>query len=237
MLPGKYHHRIWVSAVFLFVFSDYISAQNDSVISAKPDTVFITKTDTIFIEKKDTVFIDKNSEKYYRKDAFILYGGINFNDLKVSSSVYESVSGAGWHLGIMYKRESFFYWQVGARLNQAQYNLYLNNNTDTIRDAFSVTDLDIPVTAGLNFLPFAKRALNIHVFVSVAPSFELNVGGNSLGIEKDDTNTFKLYGQGGVGVDIFSFVLEGGFNFGFNDLLKDSESKPSQVFVSLGFRF
>ena len=79
--------------------------------------------------------------------------------------------------------------------------------------------------------------LNIHAFVSAVPSFQLLLGDNSLGITKDNTNTFNFYGQAGVGVDIFFLVLEGGFNYGFNDLLKDTESKPSQVFVSLGFRF
>jgi len=64
--------------------------------------------DTIVIH--DTVFIEKSQKKYYRKDPFILYGGVSFNDLKVSSSAYESVSRTGWHLGVAYKREGFFYW-------------------------------------------------------------------------------------------------------------------------------
>ena len=191
--------------------------------------------DTIIIH--DTVYIEKSQKKYFRKDAFILYGGVNFNDLKVSSSVYESVSGTGWHLGVMYKREGFFYWGAGARLNETKYDLYLHNSTDTIRDAFAITDLDIPVTAGLNLLPFAKRAVNVHVFVSAVPTFEINVGENSLGITKDATNTFRFSGQAGLGVDILFLVLEGGFNFGFNDLLKDAESKPNQFFLNLGFRF
>jgi hypothetical protein len=137
----------------------------------------------------------------------------------------------------MYKREGFFYWQAGARLNQARYNLYLHNGTDTIRDAFSISNLDVPLTAGLNFLPISKRVFNVHVFVSAVPSFQLLVGDNTLGITKDNTNAFKFYGQAGIGVDVFFLVLEGGFNYGFNDLLKDAESRPSQLFVSLGFRF
>jgi len=226
MLSYKNHYHIWLSIIFLFVFTSYASAQNDST-KAICDTIII----------HDTVFIEKSQKKYFRKDAFILYAGPNFNDLKGSSSIYESVSGTGWHLGIMYKREGFFYWGVGARLNQAKYNLYLHNSADTIRDAFSIDDLDIPVTAGLNLLPFAKRALNVHVFVSAVPTFALNVGENSLGITKEAINTFRFSGQTGLGVDVFFLVLEGGFNFGFNDLIKDTESKPNQFFLSLGFRF
>ena len=54
----------------------------------------------------------------------------------------------------------------------------------------------------------------------------------------DDINTFNLYGQGGVGVDVAFLFLEAGFNYGFTDLFKnDIESNPYQIFVNLGFRF
>lgn len=222
MLLNKHHHPPWFLGIFLFVFTSYASAQNDTTVSVKPDTTITPK---------------KSKEKYQRKDAYIFYGGINFNELKVSSSTYESISEAGWHLGFMYKRESFFYWQIGARLNNAKYNLHEFNSTDTTSGTFSVADLDIPVTGGINILPVTKRVVNVHVFVSAVPVFELKVGDNSLGIAKDKTNTFRFYGQAGVGVDVFFLVLEGGFNFGFNDLLKNAESKPNQAFISLGFRF
>ncbi len=226
-MQDKSHYHIWLTAIFLFVFPGYADAQIDSVKIGR---------DTIIIH--DTVCLEKKSQKnYYREDAFILYAGVNFNDLKVSSPVYESVSGTGFHLGFAYKREGFFYWGVGARLNKADYDLYLHNSTDTIRDAFSVIDLDVPITAGINFLPFAKRVANFHAFVSAVPNFEVNVGENSLGITKDSTNTFRFSGQAGLGLDVFFFVLEGGYNFGFTDLIKGAASKPNQVFVSLGFRF
>lgn len=218
MLLNKYHYKAWFVLILFFGFTSYASAQNDSTISEKPDTTKSSK------------------QKYHRGDAFVVYGGINWNDLKGSSSQYESVSGPGWHLGVMYKRESFFYWQIGARLNHARYSLTEYNSTDTLHDAFSVTDLDIPVTAGINLLPMTKRVLNVHVFVSAVPSFQLNVGDNML-ITKDDTNSFKFYGQAGAGLDILFLVLEGGVNLGFTDLLKNAESKPNQFFVSLGFRF
>ena len=219
MLLYKNHYKAWLFIIFSFGFTSYASAQNDSTIAEKADTIKSTK------------------QKYHRGDAFVVYGGINWNDLKGTSSLYESVSGPGWHLGIMYKKESFFYWQVGARLNHARFSLTEYNSTDTTHDAFSVTDLDIPITAGINLLPITKRVLNVHVFVSAVPVFQLNVGDNSLGITKDQTNSFKFYGQAGAGVDILFLVLEGGINLGFTDFLKDAESKPNQFFVSLGFRF
>lgn len=230
MQVHKHLHPPWLLVVFLFVFTSYASAQNDTTNTVRSDTSTIPKKDTAVAPKK-------SSEKYHRNDAFIVYGGINFNNLKVSSSEYESISHAGWHLGVMYKKESFFYWQAGARLNYAKYGLHKFNSTDTLSDAFSVADLDIPVTVGINLLPMTKRVLNVHVFVSAVPAFTLKVADNTLGITKDDTNSFIFYGQAGLGVDVLFFVLDAGFNFGFNDLLKNAESKPNQFFISLGFRF
>lgn len=229
MQSTKFHYHIWLSAIFIFVFASYTSAQTDSAVSVKNDTAIAAKPDTAVAKK--------SKEKFHRNDAFILYAGVNFNDLKVSSKVYESVSGTGWHLGVSYKKEGFFYWGIGARLSMAEYNLYEYGATDSVRDKFSVTEVDVPITGGINFLPFSKRVVNFHVFVSAVPSFELSVGDNKLGIDKTNTNTTKLYGQGGLGVDIFSFVVDAGINVGFTDLMKNIESKPNQFFVSLGFRF
>jgi hypothetical protein len=230
MLSNKHRCHLCFLIVYLFLCTGFAAAQNDSVNSVKPDTAIRPKSDTVIAP-------EKSKEKYQRNDAFILYGGINFNKLKVSSGTYESISEPGWHLGVMYKKESFFYWQVGARFDFARYKLRKTNSADTATSAFSVTDLDIPVTVGINLLPITKRVLNVHVFLSAVPTFGLKVGDNTLGIAKDGTNTFRFYGQAGLGVDVFFHVLEAGFNYGFTDLIKDVESKPEQFFVSLGFRF
>ncbi|MCO4292537.1 porin family protein [Solitalea sp. MAHUQ-68] len=211
----------WFFTVFLFAFAGSVYAQNDTTVTAKTDTAVASK----------------KKEKYHRNDAFILYAGVNFNNLSVSSNTYESSSGTGWHAGVSYKREGFFYWQVGARLSDSHYILSKFNTSDTTHDSFNVTNLDIPLTVGINFLPIAKRVFNVHAFVSAVPTFAFKVGDNTLGITKDNINTFILYGQAGAGVDVLFFVIDAGFNFGFNDLIKDAQSKPNQFFVSLGFRF
>ncbi len=51
-------------------------------------------------------------------------------------------------------------------------------------------------------------------------------------------NTFNLYGQAGVGVDVAFIFVEAGYNYGFMDLFKNEiKSNPNQIFVNLGFRF
>ena len=103
---------------------------------------------------------------------------------------------------------------------------------------FSVRSVDIPVTVGINFLTFVSRIVGLRVFVSAVPEFALGVGDNKLGISMDHINTFNIYGQAGVGVDVAFIFVEAGYNYGFIDLFKnDIQSNPNQIFINLGFRF
>lgn len=216
--------------ILLLLFSGLASAQ----VPEQKDSVSAAKTDTTSTQKKS------DDEDGKRKDVIILYTGLNFNKLQVSSENYESSSRIGWHLGAAYRRGGFFYWQVGGRFNAANYNLINVNVTDTAEHSFIVSDLDIPITGGINLIPFVNRIVNVRLFLSAVPAFQLGVGDNELGIDKDHINGFNFYGQGGVGVDVFFLLVEAGYNYGFQDLLKNEEtggSNPGQVFVNLGFRF
>jgi hypothetical protein len=103
---------------------------------------------------------------------------------------------------------------------------------------FSTKNIDVPVTLGINFLTFVSRIAGLRVFVSAVPSFTLGIGDNKLDISMDNINTFNLYGQAGVGVDVAFLFVEAGYNYGFIDLFKnDIKSNPNQIFVNLGFRF
>jgi hypothetical protein len=214
------HHRYLLPVIFSFVFTGFAVAQVDSTASLSHDTTGIAQSE--------------NQEKKI-KQSFIVFGEIGFNHLHVSSNTFESATKPGWTLGASYRRGGFFYWQLGARYNNAKYGLKLL--TDTTHETFTVSDLDIPVTVGINLLPFVNRVLNIRLFLSGVPSFQLKVGDNNLDIKKDDINSFIFYGQAGVGLDVLFLVIETGYNYGFNDLLKDDKSNPGQVFVKLGFRF
>jgi len=218
-------------AFVLFLFSSIALAQTDTLKVSQPDTLKVGQPDTTVSEKKKD---EGKKDKAKRKDEFIPYVGVNFNQLSVSSSDYESNMGVGYHLGFNYKRGKFFYWQVGVRFNNAVYDL--TDNSDST-DAVSVRDIDIPVTGGINFLSPLNRIVALRLFISAVPAFTLGVGDNGLGIKKDNINSFILYGQAGIGVNVAFLVIEAGYNYGFQDLLKDKESKPGQVFVNLGFRF
>ena len=208
-------------SMMLFLFSGVALAQVDTVQVAQPDTTIQEKGKK---EKKE----DKK-----RKDEFIPYVGVNFNHLVVSDDI-ESSMGIGYHIGFDYKRGKFFYWQVGVRFNNAVYDL---TNVLDSTDNVSVKDIDIPITGGINFLSAINRLVALRLFVSAVPAFTLGVGDNDFGIEKDDLNSFILYGQAGLGVNVAFLVLEAGYNYGFQDVFENSESKPGQIFVNLGFRF
>lgn len=231
------------TSVFNFTF-----AQTDSTNVVQPDTAQVVQPATTPVVQPDTTTNaapaatgqddskkEKKSDKK-KKDAFIVYAGVNFNDLSVSSSDYESLMNVGYQLGAAYKRGKFFYWQVGARFNHAGYLLkYLNSSTDS--STFAVNDIDIPLTGGINVLAPLNRIVALRVFVSAVPAFTLGVPDNDSGITKDDINSFILYGQGGIGVDVLFLLIEVGYNYGFQDLLKNQQSNPGQLFVNLGFRF
>lgn len=184
----------------------------------------------------------KEKKDKKRKDEFKVFVGANFNQLNIANNRYYSNLGVGWDFGFAYKRGKFFYWEIGARYNNPVYVLKDNqvpvDSTSLFDGAFGVRQIDVPITAGINFLSITSRIIGIRVYISAVPSFALGVGDNDLGITKDMLNSFIFYGQGGVGVDIAFIYLEAGFNYGFSNLFKtDFQSNPYQLFVNLGFRF
>lgn len=175
-----------------------------------------------------------------RKDEFKVFVGINFNKLTMDSKLLQPTLAAGWLLGASYKRGRFFYWGIGATYNNSVYNLMDTTLIpgSLLDGVFSNRNIDIPLTAGVNFLFFVSRIVGLRVYVSAVPSFTLGVGDNKLGISMDNINTFNFYGQAGVGVDVAFIFVEAGYNYGFDDLFKnDIKSNPNQIFVNLGFRF
>lgn len=178
----------------------------------------------------------KEKKDKKRKDEFKVYGGVSLNNLVVSDDQFKSNLGIGWMLGGAYKRGKFFYWEVGLRYNSASYDL-TPDTTSNFDGSFSVSNIDVPLTVGVNFLSFASRIVGLRLFLGVTPEFALGISGNDIG-GKDDINTFNLLGHGGLGVDVAFLYLETGVNYGFVDLFKDDiKSNPLQLFVCLGFRF
>jgi hypothetical protein len=230
--------------IMIASFYNVAKAQVDTTKTVQPGTTVTAATDTTLAAVPDTTVQGKDKkdkkEDKKRKDEFIPYVGVNFNQLAVSSDQnYESTTGVGYHLGFDYKRGKFFYWQVGARFNYAVYGLKdLSIQPDTADYInVGVAGIDIPVTGGINFLSAINRIVALRLFVSAVPAIAIGVSENDLNLEKDDINSFMLYGQAGLGVNVAFLVIEGGYNFGLQNLLKDVDSKPGQIFINLGFRF
>ena len=174
-----------------------------------------------------------------KRDDFKVFGGVSFNNLIVDSKLVKPQTAVGWLLGASYKRGRFFYWELGATYHHAVYNLkdttmIPGSNFDGV---FGTNNINVPVKFGLNFLFFISRIVGLRVYVGAVPSFTLGVGENKLNITMDKLNTFNLYGQGGIGVDVAFIFVEAGYNYGFMDVFKNHKSNPNQIFVTLGFRF
>ena len=207
---------------FALLFISKIAVSQVDTTAAKPDSVKTT---------------DKKKKK---TNGFIVYGAATFNQLSMSSSTYESLMVPGWGLGVAYRRGRFVYWQVGARYNNALYEVHLTGALpDSVSDNFfSVTDIDIPITGGINLLSATKKILGLRLFLSAVPAFVLKVGNNGYkNFNKDNVNDFNFYGQGGVGIDILALFVETGYSYGFTDVFKTTKSNPQQIFVNIGFRF
>ena len=196
------------SLIILGSFSGF--AQNDS----------IPETDKIKKEKK-------------KSDSFKVLIGGTANSISVSSDQYDTSGNVGYIIGAKYKRGKFFYWELGARYNAASYSL---TNLST-KDDLKINSIDVPINVGINLLSVASRLVGLRAYIGAVPTFTTKVLDNKLDITKDDINSFLMYGQVGLGVDVAFFFLETGVNYGFTDMLEKINSNPTQLFVNLGFRF
>jgi hypothetical protein len=213
-------------ALALVLFSKTLSAQADSTKAAKTEN---TKPEASPQDKKR------------KENGFIVYGGVSANDITGSSTVYNSTISPGFMLGASYKSGRFFYWQLGFRYNNAVYELDtigIPIDSSTIEDnVFSVRDIDMPLSVGINLLSAIDRLFALRIYASAIPAYTFGVGSNDYGITASDLNAFNIYGQAGIGIDITFFVIDIGYNYGFKDVFKNTASNPGQAYLTLGFRF
>jgi hypothetical protein len=212
------------------------SAQTDTTTAVKPDSTKPAQPAQPAAATQQEESPAAVSTDDGRIDEFIPYVGLNISQLYISSDAIETESEMGYQLGFIYKRGGFFFWQAGARFCNSVYGLkVVNSNADF--ETFDVNSIDIPLSVGINILSATNRVLSLRAFISAMPSFVIGVGDNNLEIIKDDLNSFIMYGQAGIGVSVAFLVVELGYNYGFQDLIKDETSNPGQVFINLGIRF
>jgi hypothetical protein len=203
--------------------------------------VFISKiavSQTETTTKQNTPSSDtKNPEKNKKSTGFMAYGGVTFNQMSMVAP-FESTTYPGWSLGLAYKRGRFFYWQIGARYNNATYEVNTTGIPASTNNLVTVTDIDIPINVGINLLSITEKFLGLRIYVGAVPAFLTSVGTSEYPqFTKANANSFNFYGQGGVGVDVLFLSIDAGYNWGTTDVFKDIPGKPGQAFVNLGFRF
>jgi len=212
--------------MLVFFVANFSEAQVDTTV--KKDTVPVTTVpataETTATPKKET--------------RFVIYAGPNISTLRVESSDLKDESQTGWHVGLSWRSKGFLFSQFGLRYNSPVYSLLPANTANTSGDhKFSVSAIDIPLTLGINILSATDKVLALRGFISAVPSFNIGVGDNDYDFDTDKIETFNFAGALGIGVDVLFLVFELGYNYGFIDLLKDSDSKPGQAFLNIGFRF
>ena len=216
-----------LALALIFSLSNLSQAQVDTTV--KKDTVPVT---TVPAATETTTAPPKKETR------FVIYAGPNISTLRVESHDLEEESQTGWHVGLSWRSKGFLFSQFGLRYNSPVYSLLPANATNTNGDhKFSVSSIDIPLTLGINILSATDKVLALRGFISAVPSFNIGVGDNDYDFDTDKIETFNFAGALGIGVDVLFLVFELGYNYGFIDLLKESDSKPGQAFLNIGFRF
>lgn len=227
-MEKKLLNKICLPILMLVFISKIAVSQSDS--TAKPIPVATTPA-----VKQDT---KEHKDKKKKFSEFIIYASGTFNQLAISDDDYTSTINPGWALGVAYKRGNFFYWQAGLRYNNAIYDISANNQAIEKSDLVPVTDIDIPLNVGINILSITEKVIGLRVFVGAVPAFLVGVGASDYpNLTKSNANSFNIYGQGGVGVDLLFLCVDAGFNYGFQDVFENTASKPGQIFVNIGVRF
>jgi hypothetical protein len=211
--------------VILFFLSNATLAQVDSAKTMPVDS-------TVTAPPATTTTAAPASTK---KRQITIYAGPNSNQMGGSTDKYNSNSGVGYHIGVAWQKKGFIFGQFGIRYNNAVYG-FQSKATSKDTGNLKVQAIDVPLTAGINILNFAK-IVSLRGFVSAMPSFRIGVSDNHFGIDKDDVNSFIFYGQIGIGADIAFAMIDIGYNYGFSSLMKNFDNtNPGQWFLSLGVR-
>jgi len=183
--------------LFIFLFSNsafpQVTKTSDSLKTTQPESLKVTPVVPADTLKTEAVNSDDEKDKKGKKNEIILYTGVNFAQLS-SSSTYESEAELGYQFGAYYKQGRLLYWQAGARIASSKIGYKSADSSEF--SGISISDIDFPITGGINFTSFMNRVLSVRLFVSAVPAITLKVSDNPYGITKDKINSFVLYGQG-----------------------------------------
>ena len=224
-----------LTLVFVFFLAIHSQAQVPGDTTIHKDTTVTPTTTTTTTPTQSTASTPPAEQPKVK--SFIIYAGPNISTLRVESEELNKESETGFHVGLSWRTKGAFYTQFGLRYNSPVYSIFPKTGSDSGDHKFTISDIDVPITAGINLLSGNDRGLNLRGYLGVVPAFNIGVGDNDAGFAKDSVNTFVLYGQAGLGVDVAFLVFEVGYNYGFKDIIKNYNSKPGQWFLNIGWRF
>lgn len=214
--------KTYFTLLFIVVLSTTTIAQTDSLASGNSIV-------------QDTI-VEQSSEKksYKRASNFKVYGGISASEILLSNSAIESAYAGGFILGLSYKKGRYGYWEIGLNYNGSIVGL---ESVQALSETMDIRQFELPISAGVNLFAGTERIFGLRLFGGLVPGYITSVGSNQFNLSKDDFNQFQLDGRVGVGVDVLFLFVEGGYQYGIIDLLKEQESHLSQFTFLLGFRF
>lgn len=198
----------------------------------------VSQIDTASVDNEaaqDTLIEQTKTKKEYKRVSdFRIYGGVSTSNIMLSNSSYESDYAAGYVLGFSVRKGRFAYWEFGLNYNSSVVSI---EEVSVLEENMQIRQLEAPITIGINALSATRRVLGVRLFGGVVPGYIAGIKENPFDLVNDDFNRFQFSGRVGVGVDVLFLFIEGGYQYGFTDMLKDQESNLSQLDLKLGFRF
>jgi len=199
----------------------------------------VSQTDPVIEDNEavqDTIIeTTKTKKQHKRVSDFRIYGGVSTSKILLSNNAtYESAYAAGYNLGFSYRKGRFAYWEIGMNYNNSAVTL---DQISILEENMQIRQLEVPISIGINALSLTRRVLGVRLFGGVVPGYVVGIEENPFDLVTDDFNRFQFSGRVGVGVDVLFLFIEGGYQYGFTDLLKDQDSNLSQLDLKLGFRF
>lgn len=197
----------------------------------------ICQTDILSIEQSanDSIVDETPINKSHKRISdFKIYAGVTTSKIILSNNSIESAYAAGYLLGFSYRKGRYGYWEIGLNYNGSVVAL---DDINSLEQNMRIGQIELPLTAGFNLLGATRRVIGVRLFGGLLPSYVAQIGSNPFGLSDNDFNRFQLGGRIGVGIDVLFLFLEGGYHYGFVDLLNTQDSNLSQLYFVLGFRF
>ena len=162
------------------------------------------------------IFSVYSQEKPTLPACVVINGALNLSGMETDDSFYSSNSNAGFSGGAYIRSDGDFFLTGG--LHYASINPTISSKTEYATGIVSMQYFQIPVSVGLQIVksPDALQCMNVHLGGSF--STLMSVSENNLGITKGDIKNNGFNFVGGIGADLWMFVVGVDYNLLLNHL-------------------